>query len=114
RFEVHEFSTGYGKQALLLYLPEEKVIFIRDHGNSALKTGLPEYDEYLKDLLSEIARLNLDVERVARVHGARLFTLTEMREADALPEPNACYNQRPICAGIDLEGYAPKYPVPKE
>lgn len=107
--EVYEISTGYAKQLLMLYLPDEKIIFLPGHVSSPFKTGLPGYDENHEELVAELGRLGLDIEKILEAQGVRVFTLDELLEAVAQPEPDPCYNNRPICADLDLELYAVPY-----
>lgn len=107
--EVYDISTDHAEQLLLVYVRDEKLIFIPDHFGSPFKTGLPTHNENHKLLADEIKRLGLDVEKISRAHGSRIFSIDDLLAAAAQPAPSPCHNNRPICVGIDWDVYRAPY-----
>ena len=83
--EIHHMQgNGHNAGLLMVYLPKEKVLLEADAYNPAANPNAPAptpVSPYTANLVSEIARLNLDVQRIVPVHYAadnRVVTRAEL------------------------------------
>jgi len=88
RIEIHEIAgNGHNDAFALVYLPAEKILVEADaYTPPAASQPLPASpNPYTVNLVRNIERLQLDVQRVAALHGPRVVTLAELRSAAAGP-----------------------------
>lgn len=83
--EIHHMQgNGHNAGLLMVYLPNEKVLLEADAYNPAANPNAPAptpVSPYTANLVSEIARLNLDVQRLVPVHypaDSRVVTRAEL------------------------------------
>jgi len=97
RVELYEVSTTHAARFLVTYVPEEKLIFMADHFNSPYVTGTPTANINTVTMWEALEALDLDFDRIAVSHGARIFSRNDMRDSVADFEPVGCMADRPVC-----------------
>jgi glyoxylase-like metal-dependent hydrolase (beta-lactamase superfamily II) len=97
RVELYEVSTMHAARFLVTYVPEEKLIFLADHFNSPYVSGIPTASLNTVTMWEALEKLDLDFDKIAVSHGARIFSKSDMRESVASFEPSSCVADRPVC-----------------
>ena len=80
--EIHRIAgTGHSDDLALIYLPKEKVLIEADaYSPLAADAPVPKSaNPYAVNLYENIQKLNLDVEKIAGLHGARVANLDDLR-----------------------------------
>jgi glyoxylase-like metal-dependent hydrolase (beta-lactamase superfamily II) len=80
--EIHRIAgTGHSDDLALVYLPKEKVLVEADaYSPLAADAPVPKStNPYAVNLYENIQKLNLDVEKIAGLHGARVANLDDLR-----------------------------------
>ena len=95
--EVYEISTSHAEKFLVMYAPTEKTIFIADHFGSPFATGLPTASLSSVELLNQLNKLNISVNKITTAHNARIFTMKELRDSVARYKEVTCSANRPVC-----------------
>ncbi|MFT5690965.1 MAG: glyoxylase-like metal-dependent hydrolase (beta-lactamase superfamily II) [Oceanicoccus sp.] len=98
RVEIFEVATMHAASFLVTYVPAEKLVFIADHMGSPYKTGIPTANLNTVTMHKALEALNLDIEKIATAHNARIFTWKEMEKSVAAYAPLACTNALPVCS----------------
>jgi len=97
RVEIYEVSTIHAARFLVTYVPEEKLIFIADHLNSPYKTGVPNPNLNTVTMWEALQVLDLDFNKIAIAHGARIFSKRELQQSADSYEEIGCIGDRPVC-----------------
>jgi glyoxylase-like metal-dependent hydrolase (beta-lactamase superfamily II) len=97
RVEIYEVSTIHAGGFLVTYVPEEKLIFIADHLGSPYPTGTPIANRNTVSMWEALQELDLDYDKIAVAHGARVFSKLDMQQSVANFEDNDCMADRPVC-----------------
>jgi len=97
RVEIYEVSTIHAARFLVTYVPAEKLIFIADHMNSPFKTGIPQANLNTMSMWAALEKLDLDFNKIAVAHGARIFSKKDMAQSVANYHPSVCVGARPVC-----------------
>jgi glyoxylase-like metal-dependent hydrolase (beta-lactamase superfamily II) len=82
--EIHQITgSGHNDAFALVYLPGEKILIEADAFTpTAVGAPLPSpVNPYTVNLYDNIKRLNLDVQQIAALHGPRVTTLADIKEA---------------------------------
>jgi len=85
--EIHALAGNSHNDAFAaVYLPKEKILIEADaYTPTAANAPLPPSpNPYSVNLFDNIRNLNLDVERIAALHGPRIATLANLRAAIGL------------------------------
>jgi glyoxylase-like metal-dependent hydrolase (beta-lactamase superfamily II) len=90
RIEIHSIAGNSHNDAFdLVYLPAEKILVEAD-AFTLPATGAPvpsPANPYSVNLYENIQKLNLDVQRIAGLHGARVATLADLKGYIGLADP---------------------------
>jgi len=97
RVEVYDVSTSHADSFLVTYVPAEKLVFIADHMNSSFANATPVAGLGTVDMLAALDALDIDVQKIATAHGARIFSIKDMRASVAAYKPRVCGGGRPAC-----------------
>lgn len=98
RVDIYEVSTIHAASFLVSYLPTEKTIFIADHMGTPFAKGLPVANSSTVDMLKALDSLDINIQKIATAHSARIFSMQEMRDSVAAYQPNECLANRPVCS----------------
>jgi glyoxylase-like metal-dependent hydrolase (beta-lactamase superfamily II) len=94
--EIHSIAgSGHNDAFVLVYLPKEKILVEADtHTPTAANVPPPaKPNPYSVNLYQNIQKLKLDVGRIAALHGPRVVTLADLR--NAIGQPIAAKYNRP-------------------
>ena len=97
RVELYEVSTIHAAGFLVTHVPAEKLIFIADHLNSPYVTGVPTANRNTVSMWEALQELDVDFDKIAIAHGARIFSKRDMQRSVASFEDTACVADRPVC-----------------
>lgn len=90
--EIHSLAgSGHNDAFVLVYLPNEKILVEAD-AYTPLAANVPppaKPNPYSVNLYRNIQKLNLDVDRIAALHGPRVVTLADLRTA--IDQPKATH-----------------------
>lgn len=75
--QLHKIATSHADDMLVAYLPGERVLFVADIYNPGLPIVL--FADGARELLDEVTRLGLDVERIAGAHAMGTATMDDLR-----------------------------------
>lgn len=97
RIEVYEVSTSHAASFLVMYAPAVKTVFIADHYGSPFASGLPTANLSSVEMLNQLKQLDIDIEKIATAHNARIFTMKELTDSAAAFSEVVCSANRPVC-----------------
>ena len=95
--EVHDIQTAHAQNYLLFYVPSAKLVFSADHFGTNLIEALPGANNTIKTFYSEIARLNIPVERYADAHSPRVLTHEDLEKVLVDYKVKPCPPKHDIC-----------------
>ena len=98
RAEIYEVSTSHAASFLVTYVPAEKLVFIADHMGSPFVDATPVAGQGTVDMLRALDALNIDIKKIATAHGARLFSIKDMRDSVSAFKARVCGGERPACS----------------
>jgi glyoxylase-like metal-dependent hydrolase (beta-lactamase superfamily II) len=78
--EVHPAPNSHVEGMLIVYLPQEKLLFVTDLFSPGAPRQPPVWPQ---ELLADIQQLGLRVEQIVGGHGNKIATLNELRQAAA-------------------------------
>lgn len=97
RIEVYEVSTSHAASFLVMYAVAEKTVFIADHFGSPFAKGLPTANLSSVEMLNQLEKLDIDIDKISTAHNARIFTIKELRDSAAAYKEVVCSAKRPVC-----------------
>ena len=98
RVEIYQVSTFHAASFLVMYVPSQKTVFIADHYGSPFANGLPTARSTSVEMYQELKKLDIDIDKIATAHNARIFTMKELRDSAAAYQPTVCSANRPVCS----------------
>lgn len=85
KVEVHKVASSHSEDMLVVYLPNERILFNTDLFSPGDVPPLPPPSStWARDLYDEVTRLGLDVAQIAGGHGEGTATMAELRAAAGL------------------------------
>lgn len=97
RIEIYEVATAHAARFLVVYLPRHKLLFMADHFNSPNVDDIPTANLNTISMHAALQALDIDIDRIAVAHGARIFNWRDLQRSVEDYEPSDCYANRPVC-----------------
>ncbi len=98
KVQLFDIATSHSDQFLLLYMPEEQLIFSADHFSTQVKNALPGPSFGAVTFLRALERLGVEIKTLYDAHTPHVFTMDDLRSVAAKYTGNLCMPGHEICA----------------